>query len=99
MGEYDPDTDDVVDVEGEAAKIIVSLKPRTKAPEPPKEETFSMDDDLNSTPEQKIKKLQASITAAIQMSHNRTFPETVRKKLLEKVKVYEKEIEQLKKPI
>jgi len=87
--------------EGDSASIILAPLKKARAapvvPSPiPKPEEFSdVDEEAALSKEQRKKKLEMSIATATSMSHNKNFPETVRQRFLEKIKMYKRELSSL----
>jgi hypothetical protein len=84
-------------VEGDSASIILTPLKRMRTapvlpPVPKPEEFYNISEEDALSKEQRKKKLEVSIAAAINMSKNKNFPEDVRKRFLEKIKGYKKEL-------
>lgn len=93
--------EDLEAAEGDSASIILTPPRRVRTapmvpPPVPKPEEFSdVSEEAALSKEQTRKKLEISIVTATSMSRNRSFPEDVRKKFLEKIKGYKKELSSL----
>ena len=90
-------------MEGDAANIILNPQRRVcpdfKPAIPPiqqvQEDCLGLEIEKPLSPDQKKKKLKELIAAALVMSRNKSFPEAVRARFLDKVAKYEKELSTL----